>query len=282
MVASARTAATQVAGVQDLVALDPDHPGFRDPVYRARRNEIARIALDYVAGAPVPRIAYTEAEHAVWRTVRQGLAPAHERYACRAYKQAGALLPLDGAQIPQLADVNAVLRPRTGFRMVPVAGLVTSRAFLTNLGERRFLATQYIRHASRPLYTPEPDVVHELLGHAASFSDPTLAHLNHLFGAAASRASDEMISVLERLYWYTAEFGLVDEDGGPKAYGAGLLSSFGELDRFAGSAEIRRFDPDEAAARPYDPTDYQAVLYVVPSLDDVTTTIERWLAKRVP
>jgi phenylalanine-4-hydroxylase len=282
MEASARTAARQVAGVQDLVTLDPDHPGFRDPVYRERRNQIARIALDYVAGDAVPRIEYTEAEHAVWRAVRERLAPAHARWACRAYREAGALLPLDGAQIPQLADVNAILQPRTGFRMIPVAGLVTSRTFLTNLGQRSFLATQYIRHASRPLYTPEPDVVHELLGHAASFSHPTLARLNHMFGAAAARASDEMITVLERLYWYTAEFGLCEEDGGPRAYGAGLLSSFGELDRFAASAVIRPFDPDEAAARPYDPTDYQGVLYVVPSLDELTTTIERWLAARVP
>ena len=281
MAVSAGTPAKHGAGVDDLVELDPDHPGFRDPVYRARRNEIARIALSYAPGDPVPRIAYTDAEHAVWRMVREKLAPVHERYACRAYKQSCALLPLDGAQIPQLADVNAILQPRTGFRMIPVAGLVTSRTFLTNLGERSFLATQYIRHASRPLYTPEPDVVHELLGHAASFSHPTLARLNRVFGEAAARASDAMITVLERLYWYTAEFGLVDEDGGPKAYGAGLLSSFGELGRFEASVTIEPFDPDAAAARPYDPTDYQSTLYVVPSLDEVTSVIERWLAAQI-
>src|SRR4051812_45547816 len=215
MAGSTPAAAKHVASVDDLVELDPDHPGFRDPVYRARRNEIARIALAYVPGDPVPRIEYTDAEHAVWRTVREKLAPAHERYACRAYRESSALLPLASAQIPQLVDVNAILQPRTGFRMIPVAGLVASRTFLTNLGERCFLATQYIRHASRPLYTPEPDVVHELLGHAVSFSHPTLARLNRIFGEAAARASDALIRVLERLYWYTAEFGLVDEDRGP-------------------------------------------------------------------
>jgi phenylalanine-4-hydroxylase len=273
--------ARHVAGPDDLVKLDPDHPGFRDEVYRARRNEIARIALDYVLGDPVPRIAYTEAEHAVWRTVWEHLQPAHERYACRAYREGCALLGLDHTRIPQLADVNAVLQPRTGFRMIPVAGLVASRAFLSNLGKSLFLSTQYIRHASRPLYTPEPDVVHELIGHAATFSSPTLARLNRVFGQAAARASDGMITTLERLYWYTVEFGLCEEDGRPKAYGAGLLSSYGELGRFETEAFLKAFDPDEAAERPYDPTDYQAVLYVVPSLEAVTDQLERWLAHRL-
>jgi phenylalanine-4-hydroxylase len=275
-------AAAHVAGIDDLVQLDPDHPGFRDPVYRARRNEIARVALAYTAGDPVPRVDYSDAEHAVWRAVCEKLAPVHERYACREYRASCALLALDRMRIPQLVDVNAIVQPRTGFRMIPVAGLVASRTFLTQLANRTFLATQYIRHESRPLYTPEPDVIHELIGHAASFSQPTLARLNYLFGQAAARADDTAITELERVYWYTAEFGLVAEDGAPKAYGAGLLSSFGELGRFEASASLRPFDPVAAAARPYDPTDYQAVLYVVPSLDELTTTIERWLASRIP
>jgi phenylalanine-4-hydroxylase len=281
MAASLAEASRHAAGIEDLVKLDPDHPGFRDPVYRARRNQIARIALEYVLGDRVPRIEYADEEHAVWRAVWEKLAPVHERYACRAYKESCALLALDHTHIPQLEDVNAILQPRTGFRMVPVAGLVASRAFLSNLGQRFFLATQYIRHASRPLYTPEPDVIHELCGHAATFCHPVLARLNRLFGEAAARATDAQITVLERLYWYTVEFGLVDEDGGPKAYGAGLLSSFGELGGFESSAFLKPFDPDEAAERPYDPTDYQAVLYVVSSLEQVTETVARWLAAKL-
>jgi phenylalanine-4-hydroxylase len=277
----ASSAPEPVAGPEDLVQLDPDHPGFRDPVYRARRNEIARIALQYQLGTPIPRIEYTPEEHAVWRTVWEKLAPVHERQACRAYKEACAQLPLDQSRIPQLADVNPLLQQRTGFQMIPVAGLVASRAFQGQLGKSIFLATQYIRHASRPLYTPEPDVVHELCGHAASFCIPTLARLNRVFGRAATQATDEEITLLERLYWYTLEFGLVDEDGAPRAYGAGLLSSFGELGRYQTEADIRPFDPDEAAARPYDPTDYQAVLYVVPSLDAAADSIEAWLARRL-
>ena len=122
MAAAAQSATERVAGEDDLIRLDPDHPGFRDPVYRARRNEIARIALAYRPGDPIPRIAYTEEEHAVWRTVREKLAPVHARHACRAYREAQDQLALDPRRIPQLADVNPELRRRTGFQMVPVAG----------------------------------------------------------------------------------------------------------------------------------------------------------------
>ena len=280
--AAAPSAIQPVAGEEDLVQLDPDHPGFRDPIYRARRNQIARIALGYQPGQPIPRIEYTAEEHAVWRTVGEKLAPVHEQHACRAYREACARLALDPRHIPQLADVNPALQARTGYQMVPVAGLVASRVFLGRLGEGSFLSTQYIRHASRPLYTPEPDVVHELIGHAASLCDPALAGLNRLFGQAAARASDADITLLERLYWYTLEFGLLDEDGGPRAYGSGLLSSFGELGRYQTAAFLKPFDPDEAAARPYDPTDYQSVLYVVPSLSWLHDVLTGWLQRHLP
>jgi phenylalanine-4-hydroxylase len=282
MVSSVSSAAVPFTSADELVQLDPDHPGFRDPVYRARRNQIARIALQYRLGDPIPRIEYTAEEHAVWQAVWEKLAPVHEQFACQAYREACRLLPFDHQRIPQLADVNPALFARTGFRMIPVAGLVASRAFLGQLGRSVFLATQYIRHASRPLYTPEPDVVHELIGHAASLCHPALARLNRLFGQAAARASDADIEVLERLYWYTLEFGLLEEGGGPRAYGSGLLSSFGELGRFETTAFLKPFDADEAAARPYDPTDYQAVLYVVPSLDWVADNLERWLERKLP
>jgi len=267
------------AGEEDLVKLDQDHPGFRDPVYRQRRHEIARIALEYVVGQPVPRIDYTEEEHAVWRTVWEELTPLHERWACRQYLESRDRLALDRTHIPQMADVNRHLLPQTGFQMIPVAGLVSSRVFLSNLAQGNFLYTQYIRHASQPLYTPEPDVVHEMIGHAGTLFDPTLAGLNRMFGAAARQVGDQVLGQLERIYWYTMEFGLLEQNGLTRAYGAGLLSSFGELERFS-DAEIRSFDPEEAAARPYDPTTYQAVLYRIPDFAALEADVRAWLARR--
>ncbi|MFL5312107.1 MAG: hypothetical protein ACJ79H_16870 [Myxococcales bacterium] len=260
-----------------LVELDPDHPGFRDPVYRRRRDDIARIAFEYRYGDPVPQVDYTDEEQEVWRAVWRNLDPLHERHACSAYLGCSRQLKLDRSRVPQLADVNVALGRATGFRMRPVAGLVSDRNFLGHLGRSTFLATQYMRHPSRPLYTPEPDVVHELVGHAATFCDPLFARLNRAFGEAAARATPEQLSRIARVYWYTLEFGLCEEAGAVKAYGAGLLSSFGELGRFEDHAELRPLDLALVAATPYDPTDYQKVLYVSPDLRRTAEIVCAWL-----
>ncbi len=267
-------------GSGELVPLDPDHPGFKDPVYRARRNAIARLALEYRDGDPLPNVDYTEDEQAVWRTVWEHLAPLHEKSACREWKESSAALALDRKRVPQLADVNEALKRGAGFRMLPVAGLVSGRMFLGMMGKGVFLATQYVRHHSVPLYTPEPDVVHELVGHAASLFHPGIVKLSRLFGEAAWRVDDATMKRLEYLYWYTLEFGLVEEDGERRAVGAGLLSSFGELGTFEVNAEIRPLDCDEAASIPYDPTSYQKVLFAAPSFERMVEDVSAWLGKQ--
>jgi phenylalanine-4-hydroxylase len=249
-----------------LVALDPDHPGFRDRDYRRRRDAIAAAAAGHRAGDEPPRIAYARAEQRVWRQVLAALEPLHRRFACRAYLDAARALRLPPTRIPQLAEVNAALMPRAGFAMEPVAGLVSPRDFLAALGRSRFLSTQYVRHPSRPLYTPEPDVIHELVGHAATLADPTFVALNRAFGRATRRARDDAaMQRIDRLYWFTLEFGLVEEAGEIKAVGAGLLSSSGELERFAARAILRPFAADEVVATGFDPTGYQERLFVASS-----------------
>ena len=267
-------------GAGELVPLDPDHPGFKDPVYRARRNAIAKLALEYREGQPLPDVEYTEDEQAVWRTVWEHLAPLHDRFACREWKKSSAALALDRLRVPQLSEVNESLKRGAGFRMLPVAGLVQGRTFLGMMGKGVFLSTQYMRHHSVPLYTPEPDVVHELVGHAASLFHPGIVTLSRRFGEAAWRVDDAALKRLEYLYWYTLEFGLVEEDGKRKAVGAGLLSSFGELGDFEKHAEIRPLDCDAAAAIPYDPTKYQELLFVSPSLDRMVEDVLAWLERQ--
>lgn len=262
----------------ELVALDADHPGFHDAEYRRRRNEIARAALDFRDGDRVPDIAYVDAEHDVWREVWRNLEPLHVRYACHEYRQASRRVALSRERIPQLADVNAVIGPWHGFRMLPVAGLVTAKAFLEKLGHGVFLSTQYMRHHSVPLYTPEPDVVHELIGHAATFVHEDFVRLNRAFGDAALRAtSADRIERIGRLYWYTLEFGVVREGEALKVFGAGLLSSFGELGRFESEEGLAAWDVDAIAATPYDPTRYQETLFVAPSFARMVHDVLNWL-----
>jgi phenylalanine-4-hydroxylase len=120
-------------------------------------------------------------------------------------------------------------------------------------------------------------VVHELVGHAASLLHPDIVALSLAFGRAARRADEAAILRLIQAYWYTLEFGAVEEDGEVKAYGAGLLSSAGELARFLTEAELRPWDLERIAETPFDPTDYQPQIYVVPSFEQMVTDLSDWL-----
>jgi phenylalanine-4-hydroxylase len=262
-----------------LVRLDTDHPGFRDAAYRARRNRIASLALEHERGEPVPDAPYTEEEHALWRTVLDALEPRHAEFACAEYLAAVRRLDLPRGRIPQLREVSERVESISGFRLEPVAGLVEPRVFLESLAGGVFLCTQYIRHHSTPLYTPEPDVVHELLGHAATLASPRLAALNRLFGEAAKRArSEEEFERLARVYWFTVEFGVLREGGAVKAYGTGLLSSAGELEAMRG-ATLRPLDADEAARADYDPTRFQPTLFCADSFDAACETLLTYLTR---
>jgi phenylalanine-4-hydroxylase len=235
-------------GRRTLVKLDPDHPGFRDPAYRARRNAIAQIALDYEPGSPIPDAPYTEEEHELWRIVRNALRPQHQSHACAEYLECVKRIGLASDRIPQLHEVSEKVQALSGFRLEPVGGLVEPRVFLESLANGVFLSTQYIRHHSTPLYTPEPDVVHELLGHAVWLASEPMAEINRLVGEAVRRThTDEALERLARVYWYTIEFGVVREVGEVKAYGTGLVSSAGELEAMQ-RAELRPLDL-EAASR---------------------------------
>jgi phenylalanine-4-hydroxylase len=263
-------------GENELVRLDPDHPGFRDPTYRARRNAIARLALDYREGDPPPLVAYTDDEHAVWRTVWENLEPLHRTRAIREWREGAVQLSLDRRAVPQLVEVDEKLK-RPGMQMLPVAGLITARGFLSCLGRGVFLSTQYMRHHSMPLYTPEPDVIHELVGHATSFFDPDFVRLSRLFGEAALVADAQTLVRLERVYWYTLEFGLAREGDDVKAYGAGLLSSYGELGGFESRSRLEPFDLGKVSRTPYDPTRYQEVLFVAGSFRQMAREVGQWL-----
>ncbi len=251
------------------VELDRDHPGFADPQYRARRDEIASISAGHRPGRPIPRVDYSEIEHGVWRIVSSELAPKHARYACRAFNAAREALCLPTDHVPQLDEVSDLLKPLTGFRYQPVAGLAPLREFYGAFADRQFFSTQYLRHHSVPLYTPEPDIIHEVIGHANQLADDDFARICEEVGKAVDRTeSAEALAFMSRVFWFTLEFGVVMEDGEPKAYGAGILSSFGELDVFQ-AAEIRPLDFAEMGSMEYDITHYQPVLYAAGSFPEL-------------
>lgn len=264
--------------------LESDHPGFNDPVYRARRADLTAAALKYRYGQPIPYVEYTADEIHTWGVVYNHLKDLYAKHACKQHRQVFPLLEkhcgYSPDRVPQLEDISRFLQDCTGFRLRPVAGLLSSRDFLNGLAFRTFHSTQYLRHHTRPLYTPEPDVVHELLGHVPLFADRDFADFSQAIGLASLGGSDEFVEQLATVYWFTVEFGLCREDGELKAYGAGLLSSFGELEyAMSGKPKLLPFDPHVTGKTKYPITEYQPLYFVADSFTDATRLVHEFAAK---
>ena len=270
---------------ENINQLHLDHPGANDDEYLQRRNYIASLSKKFRETGVITDVDYDEREQNVWRVVANRLEEIQQRRASKLYLEAKKKLGISNERIPQLSELNKKLNALSNFRLAPIEGLVETRGFLSYLSYRTMLCTQYIRHHSRPEYTPEPDIVHESIGHIPMFANRDFADFSQFIGYGAKICTDEQLEELGRLYWFTVEFGLIEEDGEIKAFGAGLLSSFGELENaFTDNVERRPFDLEQVVNTPYSYSDMQPILYVIPSygyLKDVTRKyIESFGAKQ--
>jgi phenylalanine-4-hydroxylase len=260
-----------------VLELPTDHPGVSDPVYVARRNHIAELSAGLELGARPPIVEYTPVENQVWSTVSTALSELHAEYAVAEYRHAAAVLDLPTDRVPQLADVSDRLTELTGWTLCAVPGLVSTAEFFSALADRCFPSSQYVRHASVPFYTPEPDVIHELIGHANSLASPRIAGLYERAGQVAGRLTEPRLAdLLGRVFWFTLEFGVAMEDGALRTYGAGLLSSFGEISNFR-KADVRPFDTDAMGEfSDYEISTFQDVLFAASSFDDTEARLLRF------
>jgi phenylalanine-4-hydroxylase len=263
---------------EDINQLHLDHPGANDTEYRTRRDYIASLARQFRETGVITDVEYTDEEQGIWQHVATRLEELHQKYASPFYLKAKKDLGITTKRIPQLSEMNRRLKETTGFRLAPIEGLVETRGFLSWLSYRVMLSTQYIRHHSRPDYTPEPDIVHESIGHIPMFTNPAFADYSQFVGHGARIATDDQLEALGRLYWFTVEFGLVDHEGETKAYGAGLLSSFGELEHaFSDEVERRPFDLEQVINHDYTYSDMQPVLYVIPSYAELKEVTRKYI-----
>ncbi|CAG5082136.1 Oidioi.mRNA.OKI2018_I69.PAR.g10040.t1.cds [Oikopleura dioica] len=214
--------------VKEFIDLAPDHPGSKDAEYVTRRRMINDLVRQN--SHSLPTVSYTDEEELCWRTIYSRLQKLWPTYACSRFQEGLKILEESGVvkqnQIPNLQQVSDFLEETTGFILKPASGLCSARDFLNCLAMKAFPCTLYMRHHSEPGYSPEPDLVHEILGHLLD----DVAEFTQKIGLASLVASDEEIEELARLYWYSVEFGLTLENGDLKVFGAGLLSSPDEME----------------------------------------------------
>lgn len=262
----------------DINQLALDHPGASDEAYRVRRDHIADLSKNFRETGIITDVEYTAEEQKVWQIVATKLEEIQSRWASEFYLDAKKKLGITTERIPQLSEMNKRLKELSNWRLAPIEGLVETRGFLSWLSYRTMLCTQYIRHTSRPEYTPEPDIVHEAIGHIPNFTNRDFADFSQFIGHGARIATDEQLEELGRLYWFTVEYGLIEEHSETKAFGAGLLSSFGELEHaFTNEVERRPFDLQKVIKTDYSYSDMQPVLYVIPSYEFLKETTRKYI-----
>jgi phenylalanine-4-hydroxylase len=253
----------------EFLELEAGHPGEHDKTYVKRREALFNLCRKHrLENLGPPIIQYTDEETRIWREVSPKLDELHVKHACDIYLQAKRRLNIGMDEIPQLRHLSDKIQPITNMHLVPAEGPIAYRTFYTYIGNRGFPVTQFIRHGSHPEFTPEPDMIHDCLGHVPPLTNQDYAETLTLIGKAASTTPNpEHVLFLKRFSWFSIEFGLMEEQGETKVFGAGILSSTGEIPNSLFSKDVTRepFVTDTVIRTDYDPSRMQDHLFIAPS-----------------
>jgi len=264
--------------------LEPGHPGRHDQAYVRRRKDLFAICRRHrLERLGPPFVDYTLEETRIWREVTPKLDELHVAHACQTYLAAKRALAIDTRTIPQLRHLSQRLERETDIRLIPAEGALPYRTFYQYISDRGFPVTQFIRHGSHPEFTPEPDMIHDCLGHVPPLMNPDYAALLTLIGKAVSATTrGEYVLALKRFSWFSIEFGLIRDAGAVKVFGAGILSSTSEIpySLFASDVSREPFITDTVINTDYDPSRMQDRLFVAPSLPFLRREMEA-LVKRL-
>ena len=236
---------------------------------RPPRGDYSRAALDYTC--PQDYEAYNEADHATYRNLYERQSALLPGLACDEFLAA---LPALGPShhIPRFEDINERLRKTTQWEIVAVPGLIPEVPFFSLLAQRKFPVTDWIRKPSELDYIVEPDVFHDLFGHVPLLFNPVFADHMQAYGAGGLKAHAlGACEMLSRLYWYSIEFGLIRQSSGLRAYGAGILSSAGELRHAVLDPSPQRIALDilRAMRTQYKIDSYQQTYFVIESFQQL-------------
>jgi phenylalanine-4-hydroxylase len=216
--------------------------------------------------------AYTAEEHATWKTLFERQTAMLPGRACDAFVDGMRQLPIDGTGIPDFRDLSAVLRQHTGWEVVAVPGLVPDDVFFRLLAERKFPSGNFIRKPHELDYLEEPDVFHDVFGHVPMLMNPVIADFVQAYGEGGLRAQSlGVLPQLARVYWYTIEFGLVQQADGLRIYGSGIASSYTESVFALEDASPNHigFDLERVMRTNYRIDDFQESYFVLDALDDL-------------
>jgi len=253
------------------------HPAVSDLTYRARRDAIVQQVMESYNGLPV--IEYNDNEIRTWGTVLRKMKDEIPSKACKEYNTMFDVIGFKETEIPKLPELSARLFALSGWRLHAVGGYVPPRVFLNCLSFRVFPVIPFVRHHACPFYSIEPDVCHEMLGHLPMLADKSFADMCCLIGQVSLTCSEESIGKIANVFWHLVEFGLVQQEGHRRAFGAAIVSCIDELhNALSDKPEIKSFDPwvcSEDGEHPL--TELQPSYYTASSVPEAIAEVTKFL-----
>jgi phenylalanine-4-hydroxylase len=226
--------------------------------------------------------AYTARDHETWNILFERQAQLLPGRACREYLDGMSILNLSAERIPALNAISAKLQATVGWGIARIPGLLDTADFLGFLARAMFPSTDYIREPHEIEYTPAPDCFHDIFGHLPMLTNPFFTNFYQFFSQTYLRVTNEPDKRrLERFYWFTVEFGLINTAEGRRIYGAGILSSPEEVvHALTEKVEVVPFSPERLGEQEYEVWHLQPVLFAIESFEQLDKEFREWAGRK--
>jgi phenylalanine-4-hydroxylase len=228
----------------------------------------------------IPYPDYPKSDHEIWEFLYNRQMKYLPGNVCNEYMEGVEKLNFNSNKIPALKDLSQIFHKTTGWKIARVPGLIHEQNFFELLRRKIFPSTDYIRGKEELDYTPAPDLFHDIFGHMPLLTDVNFASFYQMFGEAALNAEGKQRKWLETFHWFTVEFGLIKQKQGMRIYGAGIVSSLGEVQHALSDAvEVKDFDPLTIIDQEYDVWHLQPILFAIESFEQLEEGFRNWTKK---